>query len=213
VIDAGVPPIDTRKLFWDTYPYRIEFDNKLLTRITLARSQKFRAPTIHNEVLEAIGASGKTTARRAGDLTTVYFVDEADALAFFNRTVVSVTEVTCPRCPEDIALLAGDGTRLKVVFRKNLFWHKFPYRVTLTDDLVNTGKFAEMKDWIHQFSEVSPVENVIELHGGNPSAAYFTDENDLLFFKLVFHEQIFKLEKALLIKDIADEPVSLEGAC
>jgi hypothetical protein len=203
---------DTLKFFWDLYPYRVEFDAKLLTRKRLPKSQLFRSATIHEEVLSEIAVSGKVSTRRNGERTNLYFVNETDALAFFEKVEATATAVTAPRSAEDQAAITPDGTRLKSRLRTCLYWDRYQFEVTFKDSIDQGDQIEKVQLWMNDFKEISGEADRVSFQFGSPRKAYFADENDMIFFKLVFHEHISKIEKALLIKDIDDARGSSEGA-
>lgn len=203
---------DTLRFFYKLYPYRVTFDCRHYTEKALPASQKFRAARIHEEILADMALEGTHTARRLASATSLYFTDEADACAFLARVSGSALTVSAPLNAEAHAAITPDGSRLATVLKPHLWWGKYGFRVEFKDSIDTANKIDDVLDWIRRYDEVSPTKDRIEFQYGEPRTAYFADENDLLFFKLVFHEHISKLEKALLIKDFTDAREPAEGA-
>jgi hypothetical protein len=150
--------------------------------------------------------------RRRDIFTTLFCLTEADALAICAQVGGSITAVTCPRDAADLDLLAGDGTRLKPVLRNSLFWGKYEYGLSLKPSASSEEMYEEIREWIERFKEMND-PTCAYLDNGSPARVYFKREEDVAYFKLVFHEQIHDFEKVILIKDIADAPGPVEVVC
>lgn len=208
----NVKVADTLKFYHRRFPYRVLLDAEGYAKKTLSPSQAYRTPTIHAEVLEKIGLSGETYAVHSLGRTAVYFEVEEDACRFLDIVCTHCVVVNAPVSAAALAAIAPDHTRLETQLRDTLWWNKYRYRVTFKKSLDDNGGLDDIVAWMKDYNEVSPTDNRIELHYSSPRLAYFADENDLLFFKLVFHEHISKLEKTLLIKDFPHACEPAEGA-
>lgn len=202
----------TPKLFFDRYPIKVEFDAQRLNRKTRAASQSFHHRQIHADVIAELGLSERVMCRRRDIFATVYLKDEDDALALCQRLGDTVLAITCPRDEQELSTLLGDGTRLKPVLRRTLFWGKYTYGLSLKASARKDEMYNEIREWVQMFAEMNEPESVY-IDNGAPPRVYFKREEDVAYFKLVFHEQILNFEKTILIEDIADASGPLAPVC
>lgn len=204
---------NTEKLFFSKFPYRVEFQSERYVQKTLPKSQAHRRRTIHTEIAQAIGFSGEFTARHRDAFCSLFFSNESDMRAAVEHLRGFVVSIALPRTQPDLdIMLQGDPTRLKTRIRPALFFfNRFRYAVTLKNSTTN-DELTTIADWVRDFAENFPDEDRLTFEYSTPKVAYFNHEDDVLFFKLVFHSAISKLEKALLHQEIDNDAPQAAGA-
>lgn len=216
-VAADLPKVlldNTPSLYFGRYPIKIEFQAEIYASRALPVSQRYRWRGIHDELLADLGLTGRVKARRRDVFTTLYCQNEVDALALCTRLGGTIVTIACPRHAGDIAALTGDETRVRPVLREALYWDRFRYRLTLDKTVREEAtKFEEIKDWVAQFCTLSDEDPTARVENGAPPRAYFSREEDVTYFKLVFHEFIRDFEKVILFKEIDDAREPVEAVC
>ena len=207
------------RFFFKKYPYRVTYAAE-------AYSEKFDEPegnpklrwrTSGRRILQGLDLKGDATDRNTEGFCALFFQFEEDAVAAVQIIGKYVSSVAGPRNQAERDVLAIDSkTRVQTVIRPTLFWAKYRYCITLranVDDK-NQGKsqLEEIANWLSDFSAMNPDEDRLMISYSTPRRVYFSDENDLLYFKLVFHSSILSIQKTLLSKEISDEQFASQDA-
>lgn len=211
--DKGIKPEPTSRFFFNRYPFRITFDAEKYSQDTTTAATRayhvgHRWRLAGSEMIERIEPIGEVKVRHQGGYVSVYFNDVTDVLRTVDVLGSYILSVATPASDKEFEVMASD-TRVEI--RDTLYWGK--YRWVATFKTLTVEQANEVTEWLRNFKEMNGDEDRSFISFSNPPRAYFTDENDLFYFRVVFYQHISRIEKALLKKEIADEHLASEGSC
>lgn len=198
--------IPLSKLFFRKYAYKVEVHlERYITKKQASYYGFMKYPGLRWE--HALGVAkiacediqGTYKTRRQGPFCAFYFENEDDALSFTAQSKPFISEIVAPMNDDERDTLLDDAT---VRIRKTLFWGKYRWSVQL--------KWMQDEEWanLRELAEVTypqPAEQPdirCHLDGGYPRRAYFNDQNDLLQFRIMASDHLYKIEKAVLREEI-----------
>ena len=202
------------RFFFKKYPYRVTYAAEAYSNMhdEPEGSSKLHWRTSGRRILQGLPLKGDATDRNKEGFCALFFQFEEDAVAAVQIIGKYVSSVAGPRNQAERDILAIDSkTRVQTVIRETLFWAKYRYCVTLRegDDKI---QLEEIANWLSDFSAMNPDDDRLMISYSTPRRVYFADENDLLYFKLVFHTSISSIQKTLLSKEISDEQFAPQDA-
>ncbi len=205
-----VEPIS--RFFFKKYPYRVTFAAEALFLSDSPNGTSWGWRTSGRTILQSIDLKGDATDRNTEGFCALFFEVEEDAVAAVQVIGRYVSSVAGPRNKAERDILAVESkTRVQTAIRETLYWAKYRYCVTLRPDDEKT-QLTDIAEWLADYAALNPDEDRMMISYSTPRRIYFLDENDLLYFKLVFHSSIRFIEKALLTKEISDEQFASQDA-
>lgn len=209
--DKGIKTEPTARFFFNRFPFRISFDAEKYSQDTAPGNSHFYPGTRWRlaglDLIERIDPTGDVKVRHQGGYLSVYFNDINDVLRSVDTLRAYVISVATPASDREFEAMASD-TRIEI--RDNLYWGKYRWAVTFKS--LDMDQAKEVADWINNFRAMNGEEDRSFISFSNPPRAYFTDENDLFYFRVVFYHLMSRIEKAVLKKEIADEQFASEGS-
>lgn len=222
-----VSVINTAKLFFNKFPYKIvfELDRSLLVvntgRVNYRGSVWSNLSSVRADLIRRVKnkiPEGMDHRGRAEDLRYSLFID--DISVFENLTTVMkdwVVEVSMPSNETHLQLMK-DNHRIRV--RKTLFLKKYRFKVNIKSTWDNTfHDFVELRDWLDNLAHEDDVDR------WEPSSSlrrmfrdidkklsryryvnstysiYMNDEEDVMMLQLWLNKHYDSAEKVVLISE------------
>ncbi|RYD64879.1 MAG: hypothetical protein EOP83_08690 [Verrucomicrobiaceae bacterium] len=211
--EKNIPVEPTSKFFFKSFPFRVTLDADRYARYMNPAVARKNISSIWRKVgtmmVDLIEIEGEVRVRRQGGIISAYFNDVNDVFRAIEKYPKHILNVATPINDRALQAMAGDS---RIEVRDQLYWNK--YRWVATFKGMTTEQGQEVSDWLRQYKENNDeILDKFFLSFSNPVRVYFTDENDLFYFRVVFYEHIARIEKALLTEEIANERLSAEDAC
>ena len=171
---------------------------------------KYRTDTAYQKVLQKIklynACHEKIVHEIDGYRTTIYFSKEENLEKILSSKYGdNITSIHKPKNENHTALMES-GT--KSIMRDNLFWNKFRFKIIYNKRIMRIDsndwedKVQEDNDLSEWFVEHTTDETALWISSFDHYTAYFTDEDDAMFFRLTFGDKIKETMKVLLPQEI-----------
>ena len=219
-VPAGCKLKYTQKMYYKKYIYKLifEVDKSKLVKNT---NQRYVYPRYHsysnrmqivNDLLKQIDLHVKSDdyrLRAENVRVSVFTSSTEDVVSLISNLGHRLVELERPVNENHAEIM--DNFK-KVVVRSSLFEKEFKFKIYLKSDYkIRETRYAGVKNFLETLDSKWGVNYTLnkffgtEMTGRNlgyTAAVYLNSAEDLMMFQLRFHDDIFKVEEAMLISDL-----------